>query len=204
LCVWNPAGGIITINTWKWQEKITPRHSMVAVTARPVIRQSFNVMLQFLMTYCACLCAGHGETHSVKQSAMHWGQRNMTLRSTETTCSHEAMLHLRLYTYTSSCPAIQFTINNLKKQGASAGKVGLWCLKITPPTHSFSPQMGILYISSVHLVVATRFVARLRSDFLYNGYRLILTGVGYGPLFRDILYWGRWLLDIPSKKLIPS
>lgn len=30
-----------------------------------------------------------------------------------------------------------------------------------------------------------------------------LTGIDYGPLFREILYWGRWFLDIPSKILPP-
>jgi len=31
-----------------------------------------------------------------------------------------------------------------------------------------------------------------------------LTGIDYRPLFRDILFWGRWLLDIPSMILPPS
>jgi len=29
-----------------------------------------------------------------------------------------------------------------------------------------------------------------------------VTGIDYGPLFRDVFYWDRWLLDTPSNIIL--
>jgi hypothetical protein len=160
---------VITPVTVTARPVITP----VTVTDRPVITPvAYTVIWRhvniheldflFFMICCACLCGGHGKTYTIKQSAMYWGQDNMTFSSTQSTCSHATMLPLRLLIYTSSYLAIQFTVNNLEKQVALAGKESQKWLKITPRALSLSLQMGILYVSSVRL--ASRIIAWLGYD----------------------------------------